>query len=89
MRCTCGVYSLSDINSRMAVPMPPFRMPSSMVMMRENELGTLETGKLADIIIAQGNPLEDLWLVSKADNIKIVMQDGKIKKNMMKGICCV
>ena len=62
---------------------------SSRLMMRENELGTLETGKLADIIIAQGNPLEDIWLVSKADNIKVVMQDGKIKKNMMKGICCV
>ena len=61
----------------------------SRLMMRENELGTLETGKLADIIIAQGNPLEDIWLVSKADNIKVVMQDGKIKKNMMKGICCV
>lgn len=61
----------------------------SKLMMRENELGTLETGKLADIIIAQGNPLEDIWLVSKADNIKVVMQDGKIKKNMMKAICCL
>lgn len=52
------------------------------LMMRPEELGTLEEGKLADVIIAKGNPLEDIWLVSKADNIKIVIQDGVIKKRI-------
>lgn len=55
----------------------------SKLMMREDELGTLEKGKLADIIVCQGNPLEDIWLVSKPENIKIVMQDGIIKKKLL------
>ena len=53
------------------------------LMLREDELGTLEVGKLADIIICEGNPLEDIWLVSKPENMKIIMQDGIIKKNRL------
>ena len=33
MRRTHGVYPRSDMNSRMALPMPPFNTPSSMVTM--------------------------------------------------------
>lgn len=54
----------------------------AMLMMRSDELGTLEPGKLADVIIAKGNPLEDIWLVGKKENIKVVIQDGKIKKHI-------
>ena len=61
----------------------------SKLMMREDELGTLEVGKLADVIIAEGNPLEDIWLVSKPELIKVVIQDGVVKKNLMKGITCI
>lgn len=41
----------------------------------ENELGTLETGKLADLIVVDGNPLED---VSELKNIKVVVKDGVV-----------
>ena len=61
----------------------------SKLMMREDELGTLEVGKLADVIIAEGNPLEDIWLVSKPELIKVVIQDGVVKKNLLKGITCI
>lgn len=53
----------------------------SRLIMREKELGTLEPGKLADIVVCQGNPLEDIWLLSKSENIKVVVQDGKVKKH--------
>jgi len=41
----------------------------------ENELGTLEADKLADLIIVEGNPLEDLTALQ---NIEVVIKDGKI-----------
>ena len=50
--------------------------------MREDELGTLERGKLADVVVCKGNPLEDIALLGKAQNIKVVIQDGKIKKQI-------
>ncbi len=51
------------------------------LIMREDELGTLEEGKLADIAVCRGDPLKDIWLLGRAENIKVVIQDGKIKKH--------
>ena len=52
----------------------------SEIIKRPNELGTLEPGKLADIVVSKGNPLKDIKILCDTDNIKMVMQDGKIKK---------
>jgi imidazolonepropionase-like amidohydrolase len=47
-----------------------------------NKTGTLEPGKLADLIIIQGNPLEDIKILQDKNRIKIVMKEGKaIVKN--------
>jgi imidazolonepropionase-like amidohydrolase len=40
-----------------------------------NELGTMEPGKLADIIIVDGNPLED---IEALDRVKWVIKDGQV-----------
>jgi imidazolonepropionase-like amidohydrolase len=39
------------------------------------ELGTLETGKLADLIVVDGNPLEDLDVM---DSVRYVVKDGEV-----------
>ena len=48
----------------------------------EKTLGTLEQGKLADIVVANGNRLTNIKLLAEQKNIKVVMLDGKIKKQI-------
>ncbi len=45
------------------------------VIGRGEELGTLEAGKLADIVVVNGDPLQDL---SALGNVELVVKDGKI-----------
>lgn len=45
---------------------------------REQEFGTLEPGKIADIIVVDGNPLENLDVLQ---NVGIVIHNGKIIRN--------
>jgi len=47
----------------------------------EEELGTLEKGKLADIIIVDGNPLED---INAMKNVLFVLKEGKVHKDVLK-----
>lgn len=49
----------------------------------EDKLGTLEVGKLADIIIVKGNPLENIRLLEETSNIQVVMKNGKIEKDLL------
>lgn len=42
---------------------------------RDEEIGTIENGKLADLIIVDGNPLKDLTALQ---NIEVVIKDGEI-----------
>ncbi len=49
------------------------------------ELGVVKEGALADLILVNGNPLENLDLVADPDkNFVMIMKDGKIYKNMVK-----
>ncbi|RWB26808.1 MAG: amidohydrolase family protein [Mesorhizobium sp.] len=46
------------------------------------KLGVIEEGALADLLLVEGNPLENLDLVADpANNFKIIMKDGLIYKN--------
>lgn len=44
----------------------------------ETWLGTLEPGKVADLIVVSGNPLENLRLLADRRNIKLVLKDGQV-----------
>lgn len=52
------------------------------LMRMQEETGTLELGKLADIIIVKKNPLSDIRCLMNTDNIVVVMKDGEIEKHL-------
>jgi imidazolonepropionase-like amidohydrolase len=48
------------------------------------KLGVVEEGALADLLLVEGNPLENLALIEDpANNFKIIMKDGRIYKNTL------
>jgi imidazolonepropionase-like amidohydrolase len=64
--------------------MSPLRTISSLtrvgarIIGKQNQLGTIEAGKLADVIVVQGDPLFDL--PASLSHVNIVVKDGVIYK---------
>ena len=47
-------------------------------------LGVVEVGALADLLLVDGNPLDDINLVANPDkNFVVIMKDGRIYKNAL------
>jgi imidazolonepropionase-like amidohydrolase len=45
-------------------------------------IGRVETGLLADLIVVEGNPLDDLAVLQDPTRrLKLVMKEGRIYKN--------
>ena len=43
-----------------------------------DNIGTLQEGKLADVIVVDGNPLADIAVLQDKRNLKLVMKDGEV-----------
>ena len=50
---------------------------NAQILGKGNELGTIEPGKLADIIVLRGNPLFD---IANLANVEVVIKDGRVYK---------
>jgi len=51
----------------------------------KGKLGVIQEGALADLLLINGNPLEDISiLTSHEENIALIMKDGVIYKNIVK-----
>jgi imidazolonepropionase-like amidohydrolase len=49
------------------------------------KLGVIQEGALADLLLVDGNPLENLNLIEDpAKNLLVIMKDGKIYKNLLR-----
>ncbi|WP_457551484.1 amidohydrolase family protein [Desulfobacula sp.] len=53
---------------------------ASQVVGMENQIGTIEPGKLADLVMVKGNPMENIDILYNADAVSLVMKGGKIVK---------
>jgi Imidazolonepropionase and related amidohydrolases len=54
-----------------------------LAMHPDGSLGTLEGGKLADLVVIDGIPLEDITILPAPDRIVSVMTDGKFYKILL------
>jgi imidazolonepropionase-like amidohydrolase len=55
----------------------------SELMRMEDRIGTLEAGKLADLLVIDGNPLDDIRILQERRRIALVMQGGAVKAGAM------
>jgi imidazolonepropionase-like amidohydrolase len=44
----------------------------------DKDLGSLEAGKLADVVAVNGDPLADITCLQEKKNIQLVMKEGKV-----------
>jgi imidazolonepropionase-like amidohydrolase len=47
----------------------------------QDQIGTIEEGKLADLLVVEGNPLENIAVLQDERNLKIITNSGRIVKN--------
>ncbi len=54
------------------------------LLKKEKDLGTIEPGKLADMILVQGDPLKDITLFQQyEEKICLIIQGGRVYKNRL------
>lgn len=53
-------------------------METAKLLKIDDQLGSIEVGKLADIVAVDGNPIKDIAVMQ---NVSFVMKDGKVYKN--------
>ncbi len=60
-----------------------YKMSGPLMNPYPGDLGVVKVGAYADMLLVEGNPLEDLSAVTDTDNLLIIMKDGKIYKNKL------
>ena len=56
---------------------------NSEILLMADRVGTLEPGKLADVILVDGDPSRDVRCLCDHGNIRLVVQDGRVVKDLM------
>ena len=50
----------------------------------ESEIGTIEEGKLADLLIVEGDPLQNIAVLQRREDLRLIMKGGRVIKNALK-----
>ena len=56
---------------------------SAQALGRDNKIGLVKEGMMADLIVIDNNPLNDITILSEAKNVKVIIRNGKVVKNIM------
>ena len=49
----------------------------------DDQIGTVEEGKQANLIVVQGNPVDDIKVLEAAENVKLVVKQGSVLKRLL------
>jgi imidazolonepropionase-like amidohydrolase len=88
--CSHGTNAM-ELQLRVELGIPPMEVlvsatrVSAQVLRLGDRLGTLEAGKWADLVVVNGDPLEDVRILQEQKNIALVMKQGAIHVNRMAG----
>jgi len=52
-------------------------------MMLGGEAGEVKPGFLADLLVVAGEPQHDVTVLQKQDNLKIILKDGRVHRNVL------
>jgi imidazolonepropionase-like amidohydrolase len=52
------------------------------LLRREHEIGTVEAGKLADLILVDGDPATDISCLEDPNNVQLVVKRGRVRKDL-------
>jgi len=52
------------------------------ILQKSGELGVIAKGALADIILVEGDPTQDIAVLEDGDNVSLVMQGGIVRKDL-------
>jgi imidazolonepropionase-like amidohydrolase len=53
---------------------------NSQLLGLSDKLGTVEAGKLADLILVEGNPIDDVSILGHRSNLAAIIQHGRLEK---------
>lgn len=76
-----------EIKSRVLGPMGAIvasTRTNAELLRKEKDLGTIEAGKVADLILVNGDPLKDMKLFQQyQEKITLIIQGGRVYKNIL------
>ena len=49
----------------------------------DDEVGTLEPGKVADVLVVDGDPLDDIGVLEDRSKLLMIMQSGRPYKDLV------
>jgi imidazolonepropionase-like amidohydrolase len=53
------------------------------LMGRGHELGSLEPGAIADLLVVDGDPIADIRVLQRRENLVAILKDGRFEKNLL------
>jgi imidazolonepropionase-like amidohydrolase len=74
------IASQGEVMGRYAALMASTRVNADLCDLGD-ELGTVEVGKIADLVVTRKNPLDDLTVLGSADRIEAVIKAGKVVRS--------
>jgi imidazolonepropionase-like amidohydrolase len=74
------------LKAQVMTPMEVLRSATAVnaeIFRMADRIGTVEPGKYADLLVVDGNPLRDLRVLQKPENLRLIMKGGVIYKQIL------